>query len=108
MGVPMVATPLAVEGMFAEHGVHCLTAQTPDDFASSIVQLATNCSLHDAIARAAHNLLRDKFSFAMGRLDAIKVLQAVGVGPVLGEHVHATCRGKRATSHAATDGTFAG
>lgn len=41
-GVPVVATPVAVEGMYLTHGVDVMTADTPRAFVDALVQVYTD------------------------------------------------------------------
>ena len=52
-GVPVVATTLAVEGMFLEDGRDVLVADSAADFADAIVRLYSNALLWTAISDAA-------------------------------------------------------
>ena len=38
-GQPVVATPMAVEGMFAQSGRDVLVAETAEDFAAEVIRL---------------------------------------------------------------------
>ncbi len=66
-GQPVVATPIAVEGMFAQAGRDVLVAETPEDFAAHVVrayqdpELWTQLSDHGLANVARH------FSFDSAR-----------------------------------------
>jgi glycosyltransferase involved in cell wall biosynthesis len=42
LGVPLVSTPLGCEGLDAEHGVHLLVADEPQEFAAACARLIAN------------------------------------------------------------------
>ena len=66
-GQPVVATPIAVEGMFAEAGRDVLVAQTPADFAAEVIRAYRDPVLWDNLsARGLANVERH-FSFAAAR-----------------------------------------
>lgn len=62
MGVPVVATPIAVEGMYAHDGVDCLVADGPEAFAQRIVQLHQDCELWQQLAEGGRRNVREHFS----------------------------------------------
>ena len=66
-GVPVVATPVAVEGMHGQDGMDCMVANNPDDFARKIVQLHEDCDLwHRLVAGGRKNMI-DHFSIETAR-----------------------------------------
>lgn len=64
-GVPVVATPVAAEGMGLEHYVDVLIAGTPTDFATSIVQAYDDEALWTRLSDGALANLERHFSFAV-------------------------------------------
>ena len=42
MGLPIVTTSVGCEGISLRHGEHAMVADTPDDFARSVVHLLQN------------------------------------------------------------------
>jgi len=51
LGVPVVATSIAVEGMLLEHGEDVLIGDTPSDFADAVVELYRNEQLWSRLSR---------------------------------------------------------
>jgi glycosyltransferase involved in cell wall biosynthesis len=62
-GVPIVSTPMGMEGIAAEHGRHFLAGQTPGEIAAGIVRLLEDESLRDALANAAGRLVRERYDW---------------------------------------------
>lgn len=61
-GVPVVATPVAVEGMQVTHGVHAMVASTPQEFADAIVKLSRDCVLWRHMSVGGLGNVREHFS----------------------------------------------
>jgi GT2 family glycosyltransferase len=61
LGVPMVMTPIASEGMHIEHGVHALVSADPHQFAEHVVTLLTDDDLWRRLSRAGQQLVHDRF-----------------------------------------------
>jgi len=64
-GVPVVASPVAAEGMGLEQNVDVLIADSPADFANAIVQAYDDEQLWDRLSDAALANLENHFSFAV-------------------------------------------
>jgi polysaccharide biosynthesis protein PslH len=62
-GIPVAATPMAVEGMAIEHGVHCLIGATPTELAAHVQRLLAEPKLADAMAAAARKFIMDTFTW---------------------------------------------
>ena len=56
--VPVVATSFALEGLPVEHGVHCLVADDPADFAQACARLRRDPALGRVLAAQAVDLVR--------------------------------------------------
>ena len=50
-GLPLVCTSIAAEGMDIENKVHALIAETPEDFATAVMDLYTDEILWENISR---------------------------------------------------------
>jgi glycosyltransferase involved in cell wall biosynthesis len=66
-GIPVVSTPLGIEGLGMIPGRHVLVAETADQFASQVSLVANDRALRDGLVRAAYELVRDEHS-----LDAVR------------------------------------
>lgn len=66
-GVPVVATPVAVEGMHGQDGVDCMVANNPEDFAKKIVQLHSDCDLWQRLVAGGRKNMIDHFSVETAR-----------------------------------------
>jgi len=66
-GQPVVATPAAVEGMFAEHERDILVAEDAAAFASEVVRLYQDEKLWDRLSEASVKNVEEHFSIAAAR-----------------------------------------
>jgi GT2 family glycosyltransferase/glycosyltransferase involved in cell wall biosynthesis len=66
-GQPVVATPAAVEGMFAEHERELLVAQDPESFANEVVRLYQDEDLWTRLSDASVQNVEEHFSLATAR-----------------------------------------
>ena len=77
--MPLVATPLAVEGMLGvEDGVDLLLADTPEAFADKLWSVYSNCTLWRAIAGGAQRALQRRYSPAAVTPALLAALGSVG------------------------------
>lgn len=68
-GIPVVATPVGIEGIAAVHGQHAAIAATPEAFAAATVRILQDSDLAESLARAARRLALERYSVqAVGRL----------------------------------------
>jgi GT2 family glycosyltransferase/glycosyltransferase involved in cell wall biosynthesis len=61
-GIPVVTTTIGAEGMGLEEGVDALIADTPEDFAQSIIRLYQNPELWDSVAQNARKRVEREWS----------------------------------------------
>ena len=66
-GQPVVATPAAVEGMFAEHERELLVAADAESFASEVVRLYQDEALWNRLSDASVKNVETHFSMATAR-----------------------------------------
>ncbi|MCP4048291.1 MAG: glycosyltransferase [Gammaproteobacteria bacterium] len=66
-GQPVVATPAAAEGMFAENGRELLIAENAEVFASEVVRLYQDEELWNRLSDASVQNVEDHFSMAAAR-----------------------------------------
>ncbi len=62
-GQPVVATSIAVEGMYAEDGTHILVADEAQDYADAVVRLYTDAALWQKVSKAGLTNVTEHFSF---------------------------------------------
>jgi glycosyltransferase involved in cell wall biosynthesis len=75
-GLPVVSTPVGVEGIDVVPGRHCLTAGR-DEFAEAVVRVLTDRSLGASLAAAARHLALERYDWtSIGRAAARTVLDA--------------------------------
>jgi glycosyltransferase involved in cell wall biosynthesis len=73
-GQPVVATPMAIEGMFAEPGRDVLVAETPEDFADAVVRLYQDEDLWNRVSAAGQENVNRYFSTETARLGLQELL----------------------------------
>ena len=76
-GLPLVSTPMGMEGIAAEDGTHYLSGQTPTELAAAIVRLLGDQALREQLATAAEQLVRERYDWqvvAASLLDAYREL----------------------------------
>ncbi len=73
-GQPVVATPIAIEGMHAQHGEDVLIAETEQAFADAVVRLYQDAELWQKLSRNGLNNVELHFSFAAAKNALSKIL----------------------------------
>lgn len=73
-GQPVVATPMAVEGMHLVDGVEVLVAETPAEFAAAVVRLYRDELLWEQLSQAGMANVASHFSFEAARAALARVL----------------------------------
>ena len=73
--VPIVSTTLGAEGIPVKDGEHILLADTPEDFARSILRLFEDERLAHGLAENCHNLVNKTFSVEALAGEAIEILE---------------------------------
>ena len=76
-GQPVVATPMAVEGMFVKSGEDVLVAESAQDFAGAIVRLYQDEQLWNDISTAGLENVRKYFSVETARLSLQELLKTL-------------------------------
>ena len=74
-GQPVVATPMAVEGMFVTSGKEVLVAETEEKFAAEVVRVYQDEALWNSISSAGLENVRDYFSVETARRSLQNLLQ---------------------------------
>lgn len=62
--IPLVATPLGVEGIDARHDEHLLVADDPDEFARHVCRLLSEEDLRSRLTEAAHELFERRYRWS--------------------------------------------
>ena len=81
-GVPVVATPIAVEAMSAVDGESCLVGRTPEEFARKLVQVYSSCTLWDRLSAGGITNVIRFFSQESARDKILAAFVSAGVPPV--------------------------
>ena len=78
LGVPVVATPVAAEGMALQDGVDALLASTPEDFAAQILAAHRDCALWARVAAAARSHAAARFGVGAAAREIARTLGRLG------------------------------
>ena len=76
-GQPVVATPIATEGMFAKAGQDILVAETPEQFAAEVVRLYRDEALWNRVSAHGLDNVRRYFSVETARLGLQELLNSL-------------------------------
>jgi len=76
-GQPVVATPMAVEGMFAQSGRDVLIAESAQEFAAEVVRLYRDEELWNRISESGLENVRQYFSVETARLGLQRLLESL-------------------------------
>lgn len=85
MGVAVVASPLAVDGLHTNPDKVCLVARTPDEFADAIRRLCDDADLYERLTRAAHEYVMSQHSWPALMAEYRRAVEAVAVGTWTGQ-----------------------
>ena len=78
-GLPVVATPAAVEGMFLRHGEEVLIAESGDAFAREILRLYEDTDLWNRLSQAGLENVRTRFSSETARRRLLEIFSLLGL-----------------------------
>lgn len=79
--VPVLGTPIAVEGTGLEDGKNVLTASGPEQFAKALARLYTDQVLWETLSVAGWRFVAENFSFERGRERFTEILLRLGQAP---------------------------
>ncbi len=77
MGKAIVSTTIGAEGLPVRHGIDVLLADSPDDFAKSVVTLLGDAPARQRLGNAARELVETKYSWASVARDFAAALERV-------------------------------
>lgn len=77
MGLPVVATPAAFQGLEAEPGTDLLVAEHPEDFAQCVVGLLRDEKLREAMGQRARSCMEQKYQWSTSLKKLDTIIQAV-------------------------------
>ena len=77
-GLPVVASSIAAEGMYLQHGREVLIADTPQEFADAVLRLYDDPQLWGQMSVAGRQLLRERFSPEVIRAGLARVIASTG------------------------------
>jgi glycosyltransferase involved in cell wall biosynthesis len=80
LGTPVVATSKGAEGLDAQAGQHLLTADSPSDFAESVLELLQDGGKHQGLITNAQQLVREKYEWAVVIAAYLEVLEKISKG----------------------------
>jgi len=76
-GLPVVATSIAAEGMYLQHGREVLIADTAQEFADAVTRLYGDRALWDEMSAAGRQLVRERYSPEVIREGLAKVIASI-------------------------------
>jgi len=76
-GLPVVATSIAAEGMYLEHGREVLIADEPQEFADAVARLYTDPELWQRLSEAGRKMVRERYSPQVIRKGLEEVIASV-------------------------------
>lgn len=79
LGVPIVVTPIAIEGMEAIDGVDCLVGATAVSFAEKIIELFEDCELWSKLVMGGTENVRKNFSLRDALQNMLQTFAELGV-----------------------------
>jgi len=74
LGVPVVGTDIAFEGMEVQSSSHCLIASTGHSFAAAVELLVSDCEVWSEISKNALSFVSENFGWSSGRDGLERVL----------------------------------
>jgi glycosyltransferase involved in cell wall biosynthesis len=80
MGVPVVATPAAIQGIDVANGQELLTGQTPEEFAACVIKLLNDAELRKTITRKAWNRMKQLYNPEVIGAHLERILSAAQAG----------------------------
>ncbi len=78
-GVPVVATPIAVEGTPLRDGVDVLIADSTEAFAEAVLRLYSDAALWEQLSRAGYDFVRHEYSLETNAPRLLALLRDAGV-----------------------------
>ncbi|MEJ2063949.1 MAG: glycosyltransferase family 4 protein [Reinekea sp.] len=63
MGIPLIANPVACEGIDVENGKHVIFAETPEEYLTAISRLNEDSRLCEEMSRAGIKLIEQQYSY---------------------------------------------
>jgi len=72
--IPIVSTTLGAEGIPVINERDCLIADTPEDFANSILRLLEDNELAEKLSKNCHKLIKEKYSIDSLESEAYKII----------------------------------
>lgn len=80
LGVPVVTTPLGVEGMGLQEGSDVLVGTSPASFAAAVVAAYTDCERWGQLSQAGQRAAARRFGGQAARAALLGILRTVGAG----------------------------
>ena len=65
-GLPVVSTPVGIEGMHMKNGIDCLVAESAEDFAKQVIELYKNKEIWDKLSNNSQKIYEKHFSETAG------------------------------------------
>lgn len=76
-GVPVVSTPIGVEGMSLQKNKEIIVAESGSDFVDGVERLYTDEILWQSVSRAGLSFLQEQYSFDAGKKRVVDLLKSI-------------------------------
>lgn len=93
-GVPVIATPIAAEGMHLVDGINCMMASTASEYARKMMAAYRNCGLWEALVQGGYQNIEDYFSMAAATRSIAQMLVQLEFAVPIPRHTY-TCARRR-------------
>lgn len=91
-GLPVVAYPVAVEGINVTHGQDVLVALDAQEFAQCVTQLHTDCTLWSRLSQGGWSVIQKGYTYQRAQADLRALLAATGMQQQTPEGAQRACR----------------
>jgi glycosyltransferase involved in cell wall biosynthesis len=78
-GIPLVSTPIGIEGIAARSGTHCLIGETEEELVAAAVRLFREPTLGDRLAANARELVESSYSWSASQAVLRRVAEGLTV-----------------------------
>lgn len=80
LGVPVVGTKVALEGMHPQDGVNCMVANSAQGLAKKVVEVFKDCALWERLAEGGLKNMQKHFSIDTARPGVLAAFAKIGLG----------------------------
>lgn len=77
---PVVTTPVGIEGIEAEHGIHVMVGKTPNELAAHAIRVLRDDGLRQRLTSQAFSLVKQKYNWQDITKNLAEIYRKVGYG----------------------------